>query len=162
MKGCFPTASMTRPANATPFAAYDAVGDTGGSAIMTFSNICNDAARMQRILQVNLDIYDSSAIPSGMANFILALYSASPTAIADNAVWGIVSGDRATNLGMGLVNIGAPTILGTSGTQHSCVENMSHIFKPASTAIYGILVTVGAYTPVSSSVYKVTLFAQPL
>jgi hypothetical protein len=44
-------------------------------------------------------VFSDSTVPSGMGAFRLHLYSASPTAIADNAAFDLASGERATYMG---------------------------------------------------------------
>ena len=86
------TVTVTRPSNATAYTAGDVVGDTSGSAILTFSNMGPNSGYV--LIQSAALIFSDSAVPSGMGSFRVHLYSASPTAIADNAAYDLVSADR--------------------------------------------------------------------
>ncbi len=146
--------TITRPSNATPFTAGDVVGDTGGSAIITFTTI-GPAAGHVYVCGADLRI-DLSAIPTGMTSFRLYLYDASPDAIADNAAWDLSSsGDRGKFLGY--VDLGSPSDLGS--TLFAQADNVNKKVKLASaaTSLYGLLVTNGAYTPASAGTYAVRL-----
>ena len=88
-----------------------------------------------------------------MGSFRLHFYSASPTAIADNAVFDLVSGER-TNY-MGFVELSTPADFGSSlYTQIDYVGRMIKLAS-ASTTLYCELETRGAYTPASASTIEV-------
>ena len=89
--------TITRPSNTTAYTAGDVVGDTSGSATITLSNI-GPSGGYVLVQSVSLVFSDSTVI-SGMGSYRLHFYSASPTAIADNAVFDLVSGERANYLG---------------------------------------------------------------
>jgi hypothetical protein len=87
------TATITRPSNTTAYTAGDVVGDTGGSAIISLT-AAGPTAGFVIIQSISL-VFSDSTVPSGMGAFRVHLYSASPTAIADNAAFDLTSGDRA-------------------------------------------------------------------
>jgi hypothetical protein len=149
------TVTITRPSNTTAYAAGDVVGDTSGSAILTLSNIGPVGGFVQ--LQSLALVFSDSAVPSGMSGFRLHLYSASPTAIADNAVFDLVSGERASY--MGYVDFPAPLDLGS--TLYSQVDYPGRLLKLAasSSSLFAELQTLGAYTPVSASTVEVRVNA---
>ena len=141
------TATITRPSNATAYTAGDVVGDTGGSAIISLT-AAGPTAGFVIIQSVSL-VFSDSAVPSGMGAFRLHLYSASPTAIADNAAFDLVSGDRASYLGF--VDLAAPQDLGS--TIYTQVDYPGRLVKlaAASTTLFAEIETRNAYTPVSAS-----------
>lgn len=144
---------ITRPANTTAYTAGDVVGAT--AAAITFSAI-GTASKPLLITDATLRL-DVASIPSGMTSFRLHLYSVTPpSALADNAVWDLPSGDRASYLGY--IDLGAPVDVGsTLYVQQSGVNKL--ITLGASTSLFGYLVTNGAYTPSSAAVHNVTLSA---
>lgn len=147
--------TITRPSNTTAYTAGDVVGDTGGSAIITLSNMGPAGGFVQ--LQSLALVFSDAAVPSGMSGFRLHLYSSSPTAIADNAAFDLVSGDRASYLGY--VDLPAPVDLGS--TIYSQVDYPGRLVKlgAASTSLFAQLQTLGAYTPASASTVQVRVNA---
>jgi hypothetical protein len=142
--------SATRPADTTAYTANDVVGPT--AAALTFATVgVSGATTMITGAQLEIDV---SAIPSGMTNFRLYLYNVTPpSALADNAAWDLPSGDRASFLGY--IDLGTPADLGS--TLYCEVTNINKQMKLSSANVYGYLVTNGAYTPNSASVYTITL-----
>lgn len=147
------TTTITRPSNTTAYTAGDVVGDTGGSAILTFTSAGPSGGFV--ILQSVSLVFSDSTVPSGMGSFRLHLYSATPTAIADNAVFDLVSGER-TNY-MGYVDIPTPQDFGSS--LYAQIDYPGRLIKlaTASTTLFAELETRGAYTPVSASTVQVRM-----
>jgi hypothetical protein len=141
------TVSITRPSNTTAYTAGDVVGDTGGSAILTLSSIGPSGGYI--LIQSAALIFSDSTVPAGMGAFRIHFYNASPTAIADNAPFDLVSGDRA--LYMGYIDLSAPQDLGS--TIYTQVDYPGRLIKlaAASTTLYAEIETRNAYTPVSAS-----------
>lgn len=141
------TTTITRPSNTTAYTAGDVVGDTGGSAIITLSSIGPSGGYV--LLQSAALIFSDSSVPSGMAAFRVHLYSATPTAIADNAAFDLVSGERANY--MGYFELPAPLDFGS--TLYTQADYIGRMVKLASgsTTLYAEIETRGAYTPVSAS-----------
>jgi hypothetical protein len=139
--------TITRPSNTTAYTAGDVVGDTGGSAIITLPSI-GPSGGFVLIQSLSL-IFSDSTVPSGMGAFRVHLYSASPTAIADNAPFDLASGERASYLGF--VDLAAPQDLGS--TIYTQVDYPGRLVKlaAASTSLFAEIETRGAYTPVSAS-----------
>jgi hypothetical protein len=140
------TATITRPSNTTPYTAGDVVGDTGGSAIISLS-AAGPSAGFVIIQSVSL-VFSDSAV-GGMGAFRLHLYSASPTAIADNAAFDLLSGDR--DAYMGFIDLPTPADFGS--TLYTQTDYPGRLIKlgTASTTLFAELETRGAYTPVSAS-----------
>jgi hypothetical protein len=141
------TVSITRPSNTTAYTAGDVVGSTGGSAILTLSSIGPSGGFV--LIQSAALIFSDSSVPSGMGAFRIHFYNASPTAIADNAPFDLVSGDRA--LYMGYIDLSAPQDFGS--TIYAQVDYPGRLIKlaAASTSLFVEIETRGAYTPVSAS-----------
>lgn len=155
--GISASVSQTRPANTTAYGAGDVLGPAAGSSAMDFnlgaisgSNIMITSASLER---------DVADLVSGETSYSLYLYSVTPpSALADNAVFDLPSGDRASFLGK--ISLGTPVDEG--GTLYVEQNGINKQVKLAGTHIFGYLVTAGAYTPVSASVLKVTLNAVQL
>lgn len=154
--------SITRPSNTTAYAAGDVIGvadvsvaANAGSAILTLASIGPSGGQ---ILVTNVDLaIHVAAIPSGMTTFRLHLYDASPTAILDNAAWDLIAGDRASYLGY--VDLG--NIVAVGSTLYVQADGINRQFKLASgsTTLYGVLVTIGGFTPTSGAVKKLRVSA---
>jgi len=147
------TVTITRPSNTTAYTAGDVVGDTGGSAILTFSNMGPNSGYV--LIQSAALIFSDSAVPSGMGSFRVHLYSASPTAIADNAAYDLVSADRSAY--MGYFDLPAPVDFGS--TLYTQTDYIGRMIKMAtnSTTVYAQIETKGAYTPVSASTVELRI-----
>ena len=145
------TATITRPANATAYTAGDVVGDTGGSAIISLTSAGPSGGLV--ILQSISLVFSDSAVPAGMRAFRVHLYSVSPTAIADNAAFDLVSGDRDTY--MGYIDLPAPLDFGS--TIYTQTDYPGRLIKlaAASTTLFAEIETRGAYTPVSASTVSI-------
>jgi len=155
-KGHSSSVTITRPSDTTAYTAGDAVGDAGGSAIIVFSGLGLAGGEIE-IVSVQHEI-DVAAIPSGMAGFKLHLYNASPTAIADNAAWDLIAGDRASYLGY--CTLSTPEDLG--GTLFFSDSFTGKQIKLTTTSLYAVLQTVGGYTPTASAVKKVTIHTKEI
>ena len=146
------TASFTRQNNATPYDAGDVVGAL--AAALTFSGIGPSGGGHVLITKAEFEI-DVAAVPSGMAAFNLQLYSVTPpSAYADAATWDLPSGDRTSYLGS--INLGTPVDLGATLYVKVTGLNEQYVI-PSGGALYGYLVTTGAYTPTALAVYSVKL-----
>jgi hypothetical protein len=141
------TVTVTRPSNTTAYTAGDVVGDTGGSAIITLSNI-GPSGGYVLIQSVSL-VFSDTSVPSGMGAFRLHLYSATPNAIADNAPFDLMSGERANY--MGYIDLSAPLDFGSSLYTQTDYAGRLVKLASASTTLYAELETRGAYTPASAS-----------
>ena len=145
------TATITRPSNTTAYTAGDVVGDTGGSAIISLTS-AGPTAGFVIIQSISL-VFSDSVVPAGMGAFRLHLYSASPTAIADNAVFDLASGERDTY--MGFIDLPTPADFGSSLYTQTDYPGRLIKLGAASTTLFAELETRGAYTPVSASTVAV-------
>ena len=120
---------------------------------MTFTTTLR-AANGFVIYGASLEI-DVAAIPTGMAGFRLHLYDAAPTAIADNAAYDLPSGDRAKYIGY--LTFLTPVDLVSTLWAKDDGERLGGRLATGSVALYGILETLGGYTPTASAVKNVRL-----
>ena len=141
------TATITRPANTTAYTAGDVVGDTGGSAIVTLAS-AGPSGGFVLVQSVSL-VFSDSVVPAGMGAFRVHLYSVSPTAIADNAAFDLVSGER--DAYMGFIDLPTPQDFGS--TLYTQTDYIGRLVKlaAASSSVFAEIETRGAYTPVSAS-----------
>ena len=146
--------SQTRPNNTDAYAAFDVVGESPADNL-SFTGVGSVQGGCVFITGASL-LMETTAVPSGMSSFRLHLYSSGPTGIADSAAYNLPSGDRGKYLGY--IELPAPVDLGD--TIFSRVDNLNFHVKlaNASTTLYGILSTVGAFTPAASVVATVSIF----
>jgi hypothetical protein len=153
---------IVRPSNTTGYTALDVIGQAdvnvaanAGTAILTFP-VIGPVGGIIRIIAADL-IINLASVTAGMTTFRLHLYNTSPTAVLDNAGFDLVAGDRA--LYLGYIDFAAPIDLGS--TLYSQVINgttLPHIkLLAGQSLIYGVLQTIGAFTPTSGEAYSVRL-----
>lgn len=139
---------ITRPANVTPYSAGDVIGTgSGDDAIHTLASI-GPIAGFVLVQSIEL-VIGISAVPSGMTSFRLHFYRSKPTAIADNAAFDVLSGDRAAY--MGYIDLPAPVDLGS--TCFTQIDYPGKLFKldSASNSIFVELQTIGGFAPAANS-----------
>ena len=142
--------TFTRPSNTTAYAVNDAIGDTSGSAILTFSDLCRAGGGDVLITSIEVEV-DVATSPIGTTT--LRLYNAAPTAIADNAAWDLVSDDRGKYLGS--IKLATPTDEGS--TLFSNNDGINKHILMTGTSLYCILTTDTAFTPASATVKRITI-----
>ena len=149
-------AGITTAASSANTTAGAATSASAGSAILTLADIGPAGGRVT-ISDVNLEV-DVAAIPSGMSTFRLHFYNESPDAILDNAAWDLASaGDRLKYLGY--VDLNIPVDLGsTLYSQNNAVYKTVKLATGA-TALYGVLQTIGGFTPSSGAVKVLNVHA---
>lgn len=161
-KGYRSTVSITRPSNTTQYTAGDVIGiaDGGtpanaGSAIHTLTSAGPSGGFI--LLQSAALIFSDSSVISGMAGFRVHLYSSSPTAALDNAVFDLASGDRAAYMGY----FDFPTPIDLGSTIYTQVDSIGRQIKlaAASTSLFVEIETRGAYQPASGSTIELRLTA---
>lgn len=152
--------AITRPSNTTAYTALDVIGiaDVGtpanaGSAIHTFTSV-GPSGGYVLVQSVELFI-GSTSVPSGMGAFRLHLYTASPTAILDNAAFDLASGEVANYVGY----VDLPTPQDFGSTLYSQADYPGRLIKlaSASTSLFAELQTIGGYTPASGTVYTLRI-----
>jgi hypothetical protein len=154
--------TLTRPSNTTAYTAGDLIGvadgttpANAGSAIITLSNI-GPSAGFVLIQSVRLMI-GATSVPAGMGAFRLHLYTASPTAILDNAAFDLVSGEVANYAGY--IDLPAPQDFGSILMTQADYPGALIKLASGSTSLFAELETRGAYTPASGTLYDLRVLA---
>lgn len=149
--------SFNRPSNTTAYTAGDVIGvadgttpANAGSAIHTFANV-GPSNGFVIVQSVDLLIANTS-VPSGMGAFRLHLYTASPTAVLDNAAFDLTSNE--TTSYVGYVDLPTPQDFGSMLYSQSDYAGRLIQLGSASTSLFGELETRGAYTPASGTTYQ--------
>jgi hypothetical protein len=138
----FAKSDTTRPSNTTP--AYTAGAVYGGLQTFSAIGISNSSVVVTSVsLRLNI-----TSVPSGMAAFRLHLYSATPSALLDKAVWSLTNGDR--SIYEGFVDLVVPAAIGSS-ILYSQNDYINKQIKLTTSTLYGYLVTLGTYTPASGT-----------
>lgn len=151
------SATFTRPDNATAYAALDVVGTDPATNIL-FENVLPTTGGSFCIAKIGLEI-DVSAVPSGMSGFVLYLYDSAPTAIADNSPYNWPSADRTKRIGK--ILIPNPEDDGDTIYAHDIGGLFYGKLATGSTSLWGILKTIGAYTPTALTVKKISMLVLP-
>jgi len=150
--------TFARTADTNAYTANDVIGPaTGSTAAIQFPKLAPGGSEIM-ITSAKLQIDDTGLI-SGETSYNLHLYSAAPPSVlGDNAAFDVPSGDRDYYLGM--ISLGTPVDLGSTLRIDTDIINKQIHLRGES--MWGYLVTVGAYTPTSGRVYRVTLHGVPL
>ena len=144
-------ATITRAANTTTYIANDVYG---GAFELTNIGIAN-----QHVILTGVRvIFNLTALPSGMAGFLLYLYSVTPpSAIADNGAFSVPVGDRGDAaspiiLTPGGISLGNAVVAVGAGSVVAQVDNLAiQIPVGASASVFGYLVSQTGFTPVAAS-----------
>ncbi len=151
------TVTFGRTADTNAYAAGDVIGinaaGSPGSAIHTFSSVGPSGGKVF-VRSADLTI-NSTTVIAGMTTFRLHLYTASPTAILDNAAFDLVSGDIATHVGF--LDLGTVVDYGSMIYTQVMNANVPVALAASSTTLYGELVTVGGFTPASGTTFQIRL-----
>lgn len=141
------TASKTRPADTTAYAAGDVVAEsTSAATVWTFAGMARSLG-LGGILQGAVMI--DSVAQSTKPDLELYLFDTAITTQNDNAAWAPTDSDMEKCLGM--IAFSSGQFKTGSGNGIVNVEGISKVFQCASAArdLYGILVVRNAYTPAS-------------
>ena len=147
------TVTFARPSNATPYTAGDVVGATGGSAIHTLAT-AGPSGGYVLIQSIAMVTHDTS-VPAGMASFRIHFYNASPTAIADNAAFDLLTTDHGKYLGY--VDLPAPQDFGSSIYTQTDYPGRLVKLAASSTSLFIEIETKGAFTPVSAVTFDLAI-----
>lgn len=137
-------ATITRPANVTQYAA----GDVVGGAITLATGLTSGQRCMLTSMDLMLQIAALPGTP-GMTTLDVHFYNVTPpSALADNAVFDIPSGDRASYLGK--VSLTTPIDYGS--TLMSQLDAINKAFQMSGSAsLFAYLVTTTSFTPANNS-----------
>jgi hypothetical protein len=137
-------------ASFTPAAAAYSAGDVMDVA-KEFTGIAPPTGGIITFISTTLLVAHTDLI-SGEAGYSLNLYSVTPpSAHADNAVWDVPAGDRASYLGT--LSLGTPADIGSSlwVEQNGVLKMIKVPASPNGGSIFGELVTVGGFTPTAAA-----------
>ena len=107
------------------------------------------------IILSSLVTLNQNAVFSGGAGYYLYLYSASPTAIADNAAYNLPAVDIAKYIGR--LTISTLVDLGDTCAANDISHNFDFTLASADTKLYGILSCIGAETTVDAKTITINL-----
>lgn len=152
--------SVTRTADTNAYAANDVLGSATGSTAGIDFNLAAISGSSILITSVAFE-RDVAALISGETSYNLYLYNVTPpSALGDNAAFDLPTGDRTSFLGV--INLGTPVVMPSAHTLYVEQNGINKQVKLSGTHIFGYLVTVGAYTPTSAAVHKITINAVQL
>lgn len=138
--------AVPRPNDTTAYTALDVLGGaTTPGSLIEFANVAPPGGGPMVLLYAGLRI-DANALPSGLGQTKLHLYSTAPAAIADNAAYTLAAGDRDKYLGS--IALGTPTLLGD--TLYAEEDMARKEVMAASSSIWAIAQTIGAWTPTAN------------
>ena len=149
------TVSFNRPSNTTAYTAGDVVGATAGSAIHTLTT-AGPSGGYILIQSISMATPDTS-VPAGMASFRIHFYNASPTAIADNAAFDLLTTDHGKYLGY--VDLPTPQDFGSSIYTQSDYSGRLMKLATGSTSLFIEIETKGAFTPVSAVTFDLAILS---
>jgi hypothetical protein len=144
------SSSQARPNDTTPYTAGDVVG--AAATNRSFASLGSINAGHIVITGAWLK-YKAAAIISGMTTWRLHLYNAAPTNIADNAAYSLADADEDKYIGY--IEFSALEDLVANLWRRVDNLNLKTKHSAASTTIYGLLETVGGFTPAANTVVEV-------
>jgi hypothetical protein len=145
--------TQARPADTSAYTAGDVISNsTSAPVVLTFANV--GPTYGSAIIQTANLRADVASVPTGYGAFRLHLYNVAPTAINDNAAYNLPSGDRSKY--QGFVEFSTPLDLGdTLWAQADYVGKQVRLLDGN---LYGILQTMGAFTPTSAASKTLSLY----
>lgn len=150
------TASFTRPADTTAYAAQDVVSNsTTAPTLLTFAGAGRANGGSGLILSAR---HMKSSTGISGANYRLHLYKVSTvTPINDNAQFAMLYANRLNRVGFIDFNHTAGGTGSDSSSALTTFVNLPFVCDAAATALYGILTVTGAYTPTSGEQHMIEL-----
>lgn len=144
------SAEVTRPADTTAYAAKDAIANsTSAPTVITFTGAVNNIGESGVIRKATLQT-DQAANTS---TFRLHLFNAAPTTLTnDNAAQLIDYADKASYLGY--IDI---TNVAEAGSSIGVNTNAFHFVSGATVNLFGMLESVGGFTPASGQKFNIKL-----
>ena len=137
--------TFTRPADTTAYTALDVIGGVS-------SAIHEVALGVPAGAEVQLDTFElivnRTTVPSGMTSVTVHLYTAAPTAIADNAAFSAAVADRGLYAGSVLMS---PIAAVGGGFLYSFADYAGRKIKLTTSSIFAVLLTTTGFTPLSAT-----------
>jgi hypothetical protein len=158
-------ATFTRPSNTTAYAAGDVVGPVTTDAVETLSGAGRSNGGTGRIVAAVLET-NNATVTNG--TFRVHLFNASFTPEADNAAFASLHTNRASYQGYFDFNI-LVADSASAGAAVAQLRNATDVdngipldFECAAgdTALYAVIVALGAYTPASAQVFRLSVVVE--
>lgn len=159
------SATITRPTNTDAYAAKDVISTAVG-AVIEFSGMARSNGGTGTIVKARLMTGQST----NTAQYRLHLFHTAPTPIADNAQYAMLVANQANRVGM--IDFPACSTEGTGSDAAATMRPSSDGSYPPpnlwykcaanDTKLYGILETIGVFTPASAQTYFIELGADGL
>jgi hypothetical protein len=159
------SATITRPADTTPYAAKDVISTAVG-AVIEFAGMARAVGGTGTIVKARLMTNQSTNV----AQYRLHLFHTAPTPIADNAQCAMLDANKANRVGM--IDFPSCATEGTGSDAAATMRPSSDGSYPApllwykcaaaDTKLYGILETISAFTPASGQTFFIELGADGL
>jgi hypothetical protein len=143
--GAAGSVAFTRPANTTAYTALDVIG--GASSAIHELNLGVPAGALVQIDTMSLTM-NRATVPSGMGTVVCHIYTAAPTAIADNAAFSSAAADFA--LYAGSITLSTPAVVG-GGFIYSRADYAGLKIRLTTSSIFVVPQTTGGYTPASAT-----------
>jgi hypothetical protein len=137
--------TFNRPANTTPYVAARAIG-SATTAIHEI-NLGVAPGSLVQLDTVTLTMARGT-LPSGMTTVDCHLFTAAPTAIADNGAFNLSTGDRTAYAG--LITLDPVALIGGSFC-YSRSKYQGLQVKLLTSSVFVVPITAGAYTPISAT-----------
>jgi len=158
-------ASFTRPSNTTAYAAGDVVGPVTTAAVQTLSSAGRFNGGSGRIVAATLET-NNATVTNG--TFRVHIFNASFTPESDNAAFAGQHTNRAAYQGYFDFNILVADSASAEGAiaqlrPATDVDNglpLEFVCASGNTALYAVIVALGAYTPASGQVFYLTVVAE--
>jgi hypothetical protein len=155
----FPTSAttdtMTRPADATAYAAGDVMGESPVASYYTFTPVAASSLGTMTVTQASLQV--DTGVVTTIGQTRLHLFKAAPTAQLDNAAFSVPAADRANYLGY--VTMETPIVCGDTAISTASLDFKAYVDEGART-LYGVLQAVTGFTPATGTSQKVTIHTQ--
>lgn len=152
------SAAITRPSNTDAYTAKDAVSDsTSAPTVLTFSDLARINGGSGYVTKARLLTNQST----NTTRFRLHLYHTAPTAINDNAAFTMLWANRANRVGY--IDFDSQQTEGSGSDSSNALNTTIRLaFKCAtgSRVLYGLLETLGAFTPASGQLFFIELTAE--
>jgi hypothetical protein len=146
------TATITRPADTTAYAQYDAISDsTSAPTILTFSNVAQRVGEDVIVTEAIITSANNTALP----NFRLWIFDQSVSATNDNSKLELADAD--TEKCVAVIKIDDSYLTNSSSRAESANLAKQISCASSSTSLYGLLQTDESYTPISGEVFKIRL-----
>jgi len=146
--------TIIRSDNATAYHDGDVMGNPTTS-IITFSDVLLLKSASFKVECIWILSKLNTSVPAGMEAYVLHLYNASPTNIADGAVWALAAADADKYLGS--ITTGNVSDIGDAIYIQTSLTGFQRRLKTDSNTLYGFLVTTKAHTPVAKADFNVHL-----